>query len=99
VALDLEEVGRPDVVVALLLARVNGAQVHPGGEARLQRVFGGDNVGIEDLEVPAHLADHHVLDGEADVRVDGVDGPLAGHVARNLDGLGGHHLSFAAPHK
>src|SRR5712691_356168 len=92
VALDLEEVGRPDVPVALLIAGVDRGHVDLGTDRRAGRVRAGDQLAGEARELAAYLADHHVPDGEADLGVHRVDGPGPGDVAGDggRDGGCGH---------
>src|SRR5205814_7293674 len=82
VVLDVEEVGRPDVRVALLLAGHDRVQRDLGGHRGAQRVRAGDDLTGEGGEPPPDLADHHVPDGEADLRVHRVDRPGARGIAR-----------------
>ena len=92
VVVDVEEVGRADVGVALLLAGVDRGEVDGRGHAGLDGVLGGDDLAGELAEVAADLADHHVADREADRRVDRIDGPGAGDVAGDLDGGAAGHV-------
>src|SRR3954452_10929764 len=91
VVLDVEEVSRADVRVALLLTGVDGAELDTGLDRGLGGVLGGDDLALEVAEVAADLADHHVADGEADGRVRRVDLPGADDVAGDLDGGGAGH--------
>src|SRR5215469_8434498 len=92
VGLDLEEVGGPDVLVALVLAGADRLQVDHRGRRGLERVVTGHDLAGEVRELAADLADHHVPDREADLGVHRVDGPGAGDVAgdRGLGGGGSH---------
>src|SRR5690606_17952828 len=94
--LDVEEVGRADVVVALLVVRVDGACVDLRGDRRVGQVLGGDDLAGELPEVAAYLADHHVADGERDVGVILVDVPGARDVAGDRGGgrCGRHRSSL-----
>src|ERR1700722_1373453 len=67
VRLDLEEVSRLDVLVPLLVARVDRGKVDLGGHGRSSRVVAGHELAAEGREPPAHLADQHVPYGEADL--------------------------------
>src|SRR5262249_53501690 len=92
VLLDVEEVGRPDVRVALLLAGHDRVQRDLGGHRGGQGVPAGDALTGEGGRPPPDLADHHVADGETDLRVHRVDGPGACGVARDGGpGVGSGH--------
>src|SRR6187399_196413 len=76
VVLDIEEVGAPEVGVALLLARVDGGHVDRNvdrGRLGARRIVARG--AFELRELAAHVRDHQVPDGEPDVRVGGVDRP------------------------
>ena len=88
VGLGVKEVGAADVVVALLVTGVDGVDGDLGADRRGAVLRDGDRAG-EVLELAAHLADHEVLDPEADGRVHRVDGPGAG-LNRGGHGGGGH---------
>src|SRR5207244_180408 len=93
VGLDVEEVARANVVVALLVVGVDRAQVDGGVHRRVERVLAGDDLTLEGGEAPPYLGHHQVTDAEGDVRVDRVDRPGSGHVARDLGpGAGNAHL-------
>src|SRR6266511_2356430 len=94
VGVGLEEVGRAQVVVALGVVGVDGAEVDGGGDGGVEWVGCQAQLAFEAGEVAADLADHHVADGEGDVGVDGVDRPGSGDVAGDLDG-GGRHSWFS----
>ena len=81
VGLDLEEVGGPDVRVALLVAGVDRGQVDLGGDRGVERVLAGHELAGEGAELAPYLAYHHVPGGEADLAVDRVDRPGARDVA------------------
>ena len=72
--LDVEEVVRPQVVVA---GRRRWCRPRPSPRWRrhvdCRRVVGGDDARGEVGEPPADLGDHHVADDEADVAVAGID--------------------------
>src|SRR6185312_4116085 len=75
-----EEVARAEVVVAGLLAGVDGCHVDDGLDGAVFRVFAGHDGRVDLLEPAAHLADLHVLDGEGHLGVGGVELPGAGFV-------------------
>ena len=89
---DVEEVGRADVVVALLVVGVDGRGVDRRRDTRTGDVLAGHDLTGERAEATAYLAHHHVPNGEGDVGVHGVDVPGTGGVARDQDS-GGHEIA------
>jgi hypothetical protein len=87
VVLNIEEVGRAQVRIALLLPRIDAAHVNGGlsgsGERVVQR---SPRRGLDTAEPSLDRGDHHVLDGELDQGVGRVDGP-GSHIG---SALGGH---------
>ena len=78
-ALDVEEVGRRDVGVAVGVAGVDRRQVDGGRRRDVSSSVGADDdVDVEALEAAAHLRDAEVADREADRRVGRVERPAAG---------------------
>src|SRR5690606_35246268 len=90
--LGVEEVGGADVRVTVGVLGVDGLDVDLGVHGCGAVLGDGDGAG-EVLEAATHLADDEVADGEAHVRVDGVDGPGAGGQAREGGGGGRHGAS------
>ena len=90
VVLDVEEVRGLDVLVALVVARVDGVDgdlgAHGGGTVGADR-----NGAAERFELAADLAHHEVAYGEADGGMHRVDGPGAGG---QCCGGGGHGCLF-----
>ncbi len=78
--------------VTLLVAGDDRGEVNLRGHRGSQRVLARDQLSGEGVEPAADLADHHVPDGETDLRVHRVDVPGAGDVAGDgrLRGRCGH---------
>src|SRR5690606_3275289 len=85
VFLNVQEVCGPDVLVALGDTGVDRGQVDRGGHTGVEGVLTGHDRPLDRLEAAADLGDHQMTDGEADVAVDGVDGPGARDIAGDLD--------------
>src|SRR5581483_4676619 len=76
ILLDVEEVGRSQVAVALLLARVDRRRVHLDLDRGLRRVRLVEHDRAGDAgEAALRRSEHHVLDTEANRRVLGIDLP------------------------
>jgi hypothetical protein len=88
VLLGEEEVARLEVLVALLLAGVDRRDVDVRLDGRLERVLGGDDGGVEGLELALDLADREVADRERDLGVRGVDLPGSASTNVHLDDAG-----------
>src|SRR5581483_3767216 len=86
----IEEIGRPQVIVALGLVGVDrlglDRAVDLGGREVFADLEGAREVG----ELAAYGGDAHVLDAEADRRVRAVDGPGAGRDQGRKGGCGAH---------
>src|ERR1700758_1086289 len=88
VLLDVEEVGRLNVSVALVVAGVDG--IHPDlGMHRRRAVLGNHDRAAEVVELAADLADHQMAYPEVDRGVHRVDCPRAGG---ELCGCGCSHV-------
>src|SRR5215217_3418480 len=74
---DVEEIGRLDVRVALLVVGVDRVDCDLGRYRRSAVVADNDRA-AEVFEVASHLAHHQVAYGETDRRVNRVDGPRPG---------------------
>src|SRR6266511_2311190 len=94
VALDVEEVGRAQVRVPLLVAALDAGCVDLDLDPRAQRVVGDVDVALDAGELAPHLAHHEMAGNELDGRVDRVELPVAR--GRNLDAF--DHLGLAHCH-
>ena len=97
VVLDVEEVGRLQVAVAVGGAGVDRGGLHRGGRGRGGEVLGDGDRALELAEVAADLGDHRVAGDEADLGVAGVeDVGTGGQVGEGGDGGGlGHEVLLA----
>jgi outer membrane protein assembly factor BamB len=86
----VQEALRAQVLVALLVARIDRGRVNGDGDGGVERVVGGDKLHVELGELAPDLAHHQVAGHEPDVRVNRVQVPGARHIARYL---GRHHFS------
>jgi outer membrane protein assembly factor BamB len=87
----VQEAIRAQVLVALLVARVDRGRVNGDGDGGVERVVvGGHDLHVEVGELAPDLAHHHVAGREPDVRVNLVHVPGTRHIARYL---GRHRFS------
>src|SRR5262245_7802645 len=93
VALDVEEVGRAQVPVPLLVAGLHAGRVDVHFDPRAQRVLGDVDVARDTVELAPYLAHHQVAGREVDARVRRIQLPVAR--LRDLDALDAASLCLA----
>src|SRR5215216_2946561 len=93
VALDVEEVGRAQVLIPLRVAALDAGGVDRDLRPRAQRVVRDVDVALDAGELAPHLAHHEVPGDALHGRVDGLDLPVAR--LRDLDASDGAHFGLA----
>src|SRR6266508_2829156 len=96
VALDVEEVGRAQVRVPLLVAALDAGRVDLDLDPRAQRVVGDVDVALHVGELAPDLAHHQMAGNELHARVDGVELPVAR--GRDFDAFDGANFGLAHCH-